>query len=266
MPHIRFAGTSPGTLLALLLAACSSPAGEPGEEWLRLTGVDGVVLEYRAPDAGIAATMLQRVAQGREAAAGFLALEYASPAAVRLYPTAETFAAAWRSRTGAPPQCWMIANGGAGGVEMLSPRVWIADTCGHDGGDGSYVQGVVAHELVHVLHHQHNADPARLQREAEWWEEGLAVLASGQLDAARRARVRQQVADGFAPATLREAWEGSEDPYAVGGSLVHYIDSVYGRAVLRELVAETTLAGLLGRLEVTEPAFLQGWREFAAAY
>lgn len=249
----------------LLLAACSSSPSGAADEWRRLTA-RGVVLEYQAADAAIAPAMLQGVQSGYEVAVGFLARDYAAEVTVRLYPSAESFAEAWRGRTGAAPQCWMIANGDVGGVTMLSPRVWSTETCGHAGGDPAYVQGVVTHELVHVLHHQHNADPLRLQFEAEWWEEGLAVLASGQLNPAARAQVRQLVAGGFAPATLRQAWEGSGTPYAVGGSLVHYIDSTFGRTALRGLVGETTLAGLLGRLGVSEAELLQGWRQFAAGY
>lgn len=255
--------------LAALLAcaACESSSGPERREgeWLRRT-VAGVVLEYQSPDADIAAAMLQRVASGRETAAGFLARDYTAEVTVRLYPSAESFAAAWRGRTGAAPLCWMIADGSAGGVTMLSPRVWSSAACGHDGADPAYVQGVVTHELVHVLHHRHNPDPGRLQREAEWFEEGLAVLAAGQLDAAAKAQVRQRVEGGFAPATLAAAWEESGIAYPVGGSLVHYIDTTYGRAALRGLTGETTEAGLLAALGVSEAALLQGWRAFAAAY
>lgn len=252
---------------ALVLVGCSSPA-EPGREpdgWLRAEA-PGVVLEYRAADAQGAPTMLQRIAAGRTEAAAFLGLAYTGTVTVRLHPTAASFGEEWQRLTGAPPQCWMIASGTAAGVLMLSPRVWSSAACGHDGTDAAYVQGVVTHELVHVLHHQHNADPVRLQRGAEWFEEGVAVLASGQLDGAARAAVRQRVQAGFAPATLAEAWSGTPIPYAVGGSLVHYVDAVHGRAALRALLQETTQAGLLVRLGVSEAALLSGWRAFAAAY
>ncbi|HEU0299994.1 MAG TPA: hypothetical protein VFR37_11080 [Longimicrobium sp.] len=268
MRTVRIPHPSRSTLAAgALLAACASPSGPPtdSDEWLRAVA-PGVVLEYRAEDAQAAPAMLERIAGGRTVAAAFLGLAYTRDVTVRVHPTGDSFAEEWRRVTGAAPQCWMIANGTAAGVVMLSPRVWSTAACGHDGTNAAYVQGVTTHELVHVLQHQHNADPVRLQREAEWFEEGLAVLAAGQLDAPARAAVRQRVQAGFAPATLAEAWSGTPIPYAVGGSLVHYVDSVHGRAALHGLLAETTAAGLLARLDVSEAAFLDGWRAFAAAY
>lgn len=255
---------------AFCLAACASPSDppdpppEPGG-WLRAGG-SGAVLEYQAADAQGVPAMLEHVAVGRAAAGAFLGLVYTRDVTVRLHPTADSFADEWRRVTGTAPQCWMIANGTADGVVMLSPRVWSTATCGHDGANAAYVQGVATHELVHVLHHQHNPDPVRLQREAEWFEEGLAVLASGQLDAQARAAVRQRVQAGFAPATLAQAWAGTPIPYAVGGSLVDYVDAVHGRAALRGLLAQTSAASLLESLGVSEASFMGGWREFVAAY
>ncbi|WP_181394611.1 hypothetical protein, partial [Staphylococcus pseudintermedius] len=88
--------------------------------------------------------------------------------------------------------CWMVASGVADGVRMLSPRAWKTEACEHDAGDARHVEQLLAHELVHVFHGQHNPSPAFLAVTGiVWFVEGLATLASGQLAAGEQLSARQ---------------------------------------------------------------------------
>jgi len=116
--------------------------------------------------------------------------------------------------------------------------------------------GEIAHELVQTFHGQHN--PTRDftgMDEAGWFDEGLAVYVSGQLDTGRMA----SAANGAAPDALASAWSGKYR-YGVSGSLVAYIDDRFGRAALTGLLYETSTDEILAHLGLTEAALLADWR------
>lgn len=160
----------------------------------------------------------------------------------------------------APSQCWMVGVGAADRVLFLSPTAWAAEACDHKPDDADEARSILRHEMVHVYHGQFNptGDFSGMD-EVGWFVEGLAVLVSDQLDARRMTQVRAAVADDAGPTALADAWSGPAR-YGVGGSMVRFIETTWGRPLLFDLMAETSNAAILSRLGLTEQEFLTRWR------
>jgi hypothetical protein len=164
-----------------------------------------------------------------------------------------------------PTQCWAVGVGVADALYLLSPSVWRAQACEHDGANADEVQGIITHELTHAFHGQHN--PTRDftgMDDAGWFVEGLAVLVSGQLEREHRTDGADAILANAAPAKLADAWRGRYR-YGVSGSMVAYVDAVWGRRVLVELLSATTNAQILARLGCSEDEFIARWRVWAVA-
>lgn len=166
----------------------------------------------------------------------------------------------------APSQCWMVGVGVADQFFLLTPSAWSdhAQVCDH-AGSAEEVQGVIAHELTHAYHGQHNAtrDFTGMD-DLGWFVEGLAVLVSGQLEAEHAGDARAAIAANVAPTSLANAWSGRYR-YGVSGSMVAYVDQRYGRAKIIELLAATTQQQALASLGVSEAQFLSDWRTWVLA-
>ncbi|MCW5941359.1 MAG: hypothetical protein KIS66_03955 [Fimbriimonadaceae bacterium] len=161
----------------------------------------------------------------------------------------------WMERT----ERWMVASGVADRMVILAPSVWRAEADEHNPDDREHVRDLVAHELVHVYHGQHNSKPDfDGMDDMGWLTEGLAVLVSGQLDREHRGRALEAIKAGTAPARLADAWSGRYR-YAVSGSLVAYVDSRYGRDALRRLLRATTTGDAMRMLKTTETRLLDDW-------
>jgi hypothetical protein len=244
-------------LLAVVLAAgacansATSPSPAPSGEWREAT-IQERPYRFTDADAQVAVTVGTYVNEGEVNAISFLSLQYTSPFTVTIHPDRASLDAQWRVATA----CWMIAGGWRADVSLLSPRVWNSQSCGHDGGNASHVRYVLRHELVHVLHAQH----AEIALATPWFVEGLAVYASGQIDTDYAGGDRSRLAAGFRPQTIAELWADGAN-YPLAGSLVRYIDRTYGRAMLRDMMAHTTTAGMLSRIGIEEAALLDAWRE-----
>lgn len=160
-------------------------------------------------------------------------------------------------------QCWMVGMGIGDRMVLLSPSDWKAEACEHDPADATGLQRLIAHELTHVYHGQHNPHPDFAgEDELGWYVEGLAVLVSGQLTPDRVTQVRAGIAAGTAPTRLDAVWSGKLK-YAYAGSLAAYVDKRWGRATTRRLLAATSNAEALAMLGTTEPALLADWRKAA---
>jgi len=247
-----------------LLAACDGPAptrpAGGDDAWRSLAAAEGVAVEYRDRDAALAPAIGEHALAGRSAVAAFFGEPRLADVAVRLYPDRASLTAYWRATWAGPafqPDCWMIGSATAAAVALLSPSAWPDEACGHDPRDAAHVRRVVTHELVHVLHARlaGGTGTAGAQR---WLYEGLAVHASGQLDAAARARVRALVAGGFAPARFADLWAGPL-PYESSGTLVAYVDRTLGRDALRRLLRATSAADVAEVLGAAEGEVLAGW-------
>jgi hypothetical protein len=127
------------------------------------------------------------------------------------------------------------------------------------------VRRLLTHELVHVFHGQYNPSSDFLEVEGiDWFVEGLATFASGQLEEEHVGAARAALESGAGPRDLATAWTGRYR-YGVCGSLVAFVDREWGRAVLVELLEETNGARLLERLGVSETELLARWREWVRA-
>jgi hypothetical protein len=177
-----------------------------------------------------------------------------------------SFDAAFPAEWGiAPTQCWMVAYGVAQRLEVLSPRVWREQACEHDPADIAHVHTLLAHELVHVFHGQHNESGDFSGVEGlDWFVEGLAVYASGQLEQTHIAPASEAIARGVEPKDLASAWSGKYR-YGVCGSLVRHLDERVGRAVLVQMLSAKTSAELLALAGVSEEELLRNWRASVVA-
>ena len=206
------------------------------------------------------------IARGKQMVETFFEKPFCDSVTVVVCPSREVFTAAFPPEWGmSETECWMVAAGVADQLIVLSPRVWDQESCEHDPQDIQHVQGIVAHELVHVFHGQYN--PTRDFTGAEevgWFAEGLAVHVSGQLNQGHLAEPREAIEQGKAPTQLSEAWSGKYR-YGVCGSLVAYMDRAFGRDTLRNMLAVTNQADLLALAGVTESELLYKWKEFVLA-
>lgn len=202
-------------------------------------------------------------ATGQRGVEAFFQLRFPEAIHMTVAPSRAEFDAAFPSSWNmGKTECWMVAVGVADFLVMLSPAVWNSQACDHDPGNSTEVQRIVTHELVHVFHGQHN--PSRDFTGAEdigWFIEGLAVLASGQLDRERLSRTTDAVRAGDVPKTLGDTWSGP-NRYGRAGSVVQYIDVKYGRRKLNELLPIVKQSELLARLDITEEKLLRDWKEW----
>jgi hypothetical protein len=157
--------------------------------------------------------------------------------------------------------CWAVAMGSGTKLVVLAPSMWTAEACEHATDTPADVERIIAHELVHVYQGQHRPDDVEMNAvdaDAAWFVEGLAVHASGQLDAQRIAQARG-VADSTPQFSLDSAWEGPAR-YAVAGTIVRSIEQKVGRARVRALLPMSTKAELVAALGMTEAQIIATWR------
>jgi len=200
-------------------------------------------------------------AKGQRQVEAFFHTRFAEPIHLTVAPSRAEFDAAFPASWGmGKTECWMVAMGVADFLVILSPSVWKTAACDHNPGDATEVQRIVTHELVHVFHGQHN--PSRDFTGAEeigWFEEGLAVLASGQLDQERMSRLVDAVRAGDVPKSLADTWTGP-NRYGRAGSVVQYLDVKYGRKTIVALLPMVKQSVMLVRLGVTEEQLLRDWK------
>ena len=158
-------------------------------------------------------------------------------------------------------QCWMIASGVAHRLDILSPNAWTKEACEHNATDPEEIRKLVWHELVHVYHGKYNPDHSFSYIEKlDWLVEGVASFVSGQLDEKRLQRIKQLARDNKTPGTLDDFWKGQEK-YGLSGSMVAYIDKVYGRGKLFTLLTYTKKHDALKFLGISEEELLKTWKD-----
>jgi len=192
----------------------------------------------------------------------FFGGHFPRPIEFTLAPNRAAFDSALPSNLGmGKSECWMVGMGIGDQMVLLDPSDWKAEACEHDPADAQELQRLIAHELTHVYHGQHNphGDFAG-EDDLGWFIEGLAVLVSGQLTEQRVTQVRAAMAAGVAPARLSDVWSGKLR-YGFAGSLADYIDRRWGRATTKHLLAATTNAEALQMLKTTEAALLDDWKK-----
>jgi hypothetical protein len=159
-------------------------------------------------------------------------------------------------------ECWMVATGVAEGVRLLSPAAWKSEACEHDPTDEAHLRRLLAHELVHVYHAQRNPSPDFVDVSGiDWFVEGLATFASGQLADPALASAREALEHNAGPSALATAWTGRYR-YGVSGSLVAFLEHEFGREVVRAGLAATSQEELLALFGLDEATLLDAWRLF----
>ncbi len=266
-PHIQLTLLARWTARAcragMLAALLAAPPIAWGLDWQNRQHGD-VALRFAAEDAPLADALASQVVQGRKTVADFFGAGFPATFDVRLFPDRAPLTDYWRVQAkdpGLKPECWMVANGTAQGLTLLSPRVWGSQACDHDARDAVALQRLITHELVHVYHGQSNPSPDFDGLEGiDWFVEGLANYASGQLDAKRLAGVRAALAaQAGKPLALKQIWTG-RDRYGQAGSLVAYIDRRYGRPMLARLLRATSQQQVLDTLGLSEAQLVADWR------
>jgi hypothetical protein len=155
--------------------------------------------------------------------------------------------------------CWMVGSAFPNELVLLTPRVWKTEACEHDPADWQHINDLITHELVHLVHMR--ANPSKEFEGVaglDWFIEGLATYAAGQLDRNHLNRAEEAVKKGATPSVLAEAWTG-DYRYGVSGSLVRYIDHHYGRPVVLGLMKVESLDEALRELGISERELLQRW-------
>src|SRR5262245_26213384 len=245
--------------LAFLLGACAAPSVQIETSTSSVTECYRLVSQPADDDV---ATQLSPLV--REAVASierWFGAPFARPFTITILPDRAAFDAALPPEWGMEKsECWMVASGTADGVRLLSLRAWKDEACDHDAADEIHVRNLLAHELVHVYHGQHNPSPDFVDVTGiDWFVEGLAAYASGQLASGELAPAREALERAAGPVALATAWSGKYR-YGVCGSLVEFVDHELGRARLVELLGATSGEELLGGIGLDEHTLLERWR------
>lgn len=242
--------------LALVLLAARPAAGQSSR----------VAFEAEAADSALAPTLRGYALEGAARVESLFGAPFPRPVTVRIYPDRASFDAHLMEAWGMPEvACWMVGGAEEDALVVLSPRVWREAACDHDPDDAAAVGDLIAHELVHVYHMQANPSEAFDGVEGlDWFVEGLATWASGQLEGTQAGRAREAVETGAAPASLDAAWTGPYR-YGVSGSMVAFVAERVGPAGIVDLLGATTRAEVLDAVGLDEPGFLAAWAAWVEA-
>jgi hypothetical protein len=236
----------------------SQPAQSPPSAELRLI--------HAEQDKDVASALKPYIQEGRKEVERFFGRPFEQKFEVEVFPDRAAFDEYFRRRWRVPKtEAWMVASGVADRLAILSPRVWKSQAAEHDPADVGHLRDLLAHELVHVYHGQHNPRPEfDGMDEIGWFVEGLAVYVSGQLERSHRTAAREALEAGKAPTRLADAWSGRHR-YGVSGSMVEFVDKRYGRDVLKKLLAVTSNEEAMKLLDTTEGEFLGAWKAHISA-
>lgn len=242
---------------ALIAASPPKPASLPPSADLRIIHDD--------LDNTVATDLAPMIQQRRQKIETFFNDRFQRDFAIELYFDRAAFDDYFRKRWQVPKtEPWMVASGVADRLAILSPRVWKTQAAEHDPADTNHVSELIAHELVHVFHAQHNPRPDfDGMDDLGWFVEGLATYASGQLDHSHRNDAREAIKSGKAPTRLADAWSGRYR-YGVAGSMVEFVDQRHGRNIIRKLLAVVSNEEAMKLLNTTEPEFLAAWKTFVS--
>ncbi len=222
-------------------------------------------IRYTAESESQLSSYLKLFDRGMVEVETFFGKQYDSKFTIRLHPNRASLDRQWQQDWKMPDfksECWMVASGISSQLDLISPHQWKSESCEHDYKDSLAAKELIIHELVHVFHGQQNASGDFSQVEnIDWFVEGLATYASGQLNEKRLADVKAVIANGLVPSTLDNFWTGKLR-YGLSGSVVKFIDHKYGRQVLISLLKTQKKADLLAALKIDEPTLLDQWKKF----
>ena len=222
-------------------------------------------IHYDSIDAPVASQIRLWLDEGRKELIRLFDQDFKRDFEVYIFSDRDSLDKQWQKDWNMPgfnSQCWMVASGIAHRLDVLSPRIWKEQACEHDASDSTATRKLILHEMVHVFHGQYNPSPTFENIEnIDWFVEGIAVYASGQLDQERYDDARNFLRDQEGPAALSEVWKG-QNRYGLAGSLVNYVDIHYGRAALVRLLGFTTASQMLDDLKIPEAHLLTNWKSW----
>ena len=231
-------------------------------EWKKLHN-NKFDLHYSTGDEEVIANINVFLISGFDYVSSFFGQAFIGKVDVFVFPARELLDQQWQKDWGDTSfrsECWMIASGVAHRLDVLSPAVWSKQACDHNGNDTTEIRQTTWHELVHVFHGQHNPDHTLSYIEKlDWLVEGVATYVSGQLNHTRLQRIKRMLPENRTPVTLDDFWKGA-DKYGLSGSMVAYIDKVYGRKKLFELLKFTNKHDALELLAIRESQLILDWR------
>jgi hypothetical protein len=159
-------------------------------------------------------------------------------------------------------ECWMVASGTHNKLDLISPKLWDTQSCEHKYANVDQTQRLITHELVHVFHGQRNVSPDFSNTEGiDWFVEGLATFASGQLDSSKIKEIKTAISENKIPAGLDKFWSGKLR-YGLSGSVVSFIDHQYGRKKVVELLPYNKKSQILEGLKLTEAELIDAWKNY----
>lgn len=252
------------SFLAGCMAISSTAVTNTGSNWI-MEKHKGYTLHYTLPDMSTRREYARLADAGIKATRSFFNSRFTKEFDIIIHPDRHSLDSTWQNDWNMPgfkSECWMVASGVAGKLDMISPRQWDKQACEHSYKETQNTQKLVTHELIHVYHAQLNPSPDFSKTEGiDWFVEGLATYASGQCDAARLDEVKKMIADNKIPAGLDQFWTGKAR-YGLSGSVVLYIDKKYGRAKLKELLSYAKKTEILSAIGATETQLLDQWKNF----
>jgi hypothetical protein len=251
------------SLLAIVLFLSTLPANAGDSlEW-KVTKLKGFTFNYTREDDQIVSLLQNQLLSGTKSVEKFFGHSFREKFRVWLFPGRRYLDKQWEKDWKLPgfkSECWMVASGVGGRLDILSPLSWKTDACDHHADDTAAVQQIMTHELVHVYHGQvnsrHNFDG---MDDLAWFIEGLANYVSGQLTTEKLNSVKQSGRKGQLPDSLKKIWDGPLR-YQQAGSLVRYIDKNYGRKKLVTMLSKGSNSELLGTLGLSEGELIRSWK------
>lgn len=225
----------------------------------------GYKLCYTEPDKENIDEYLTYFDNGIKSVQKFFDIPYKKEFGIYIHPNRLSLDIQWRKDWNMPDfksECWMVASGVAGRLDIISPRSWDKEACEHSFSDKTEIQQIITHELVHVFHGQLNISPDFSDITGiDWFVEGLATYVSGQCDSSSFVEIKKTISENKVPLSLDSFWTGKLK-YRLSGSLVLYIDEKFGRAKLIEILRINRKDELLNSLGITEQELLTGWAHY----
>lgn len=220
-------------------------------------------LIYRSADRASLIEYQRLIDAGISDVEAFFRAPFSQKFDVVIHPNRRSLDSTWQKEWNMPDfrsECWMVASGVAAKIDMIAPQQWELDACEHRYADTLKTRQLITHELVHVFHGQRNISPDFSNTEGlDWFIEGLAVFASGQLDSLRLTQVKNALMANHVPEGLDGFWSG-KNRYGLSGSVVLFIDHKYGREKLLSLLPLNKKSDLLLALNTTETQLLNEWK------
>jgi len=252
-------------LILLAIFGLLSLSGEASAKNWILEMHPGYNLKFSSSDKDHVKEYKDLVDNGIVVVTSFFTTPFPQLFAVIIHPDRHSLDSTWQKDWNIPgfkSECWMVASGVASWLNMLSPKTWDNASCEHSYKEIRKTQQVITHELVHVYHGQFNASPDFGNTEGiDWFVEGLATYASGQCDSVRIAEVKNAIFNKKIPGSLDEFWTGKLR-YGLSGTVVMYIDNIYGRERLKQLLPFNKKSSLLSALKLTETELLEKWKAY----